>query len=364
MTRSGEPGSLASGGAVELGCAVGPEGPVGPGSAAESSGGSPVAPRAGGRVPDFFIVGHPKSGTTALYEMLRRHPQIYMPDLKEPRFFASDLRVRFQRRAPDPSSPSTLPQTYEEYLALFDAARLDQRVGEASPLYLMSRAAPELIARVQPAARIVAILREPVSFLRSLQLELVQNHIESERDFRRAMAKERLEALGEGTPDYAPPIRRYSDRVRYVEQLRRYHAVFAREQVLVLVYDDFRADNEATVRRVLRFLEVDDGVALHAVEANPTVHVRSVRLDRFVRLLYAGDGLSRVVRRTIKALTPRRWHGERFQAVRRRLIYGAPRPPDEALTLELRSRFKSEVVALSEYLGRDLVSEWGYDLVD
>ena len=91
-------------------------------------------------MPDFFIVGHPKSGTTALYEMLRRHPQIYMPDLKEPRFFASDLRVRFQRRAPDPSHPSALPQTFEEYLALFDAAGLDQRVGEASPLYLMSRA--------------------------------------------------------------------------------------------------------------------------------------------------------------------------------------------------------------------------------
>ncbi len=152
--------------------------------------------------------------------------------------------------------------------------------------------------------------------------------------------------------------------MRYVEQLRRYHAVFAPEQVLVLIYDDFRADNEATVRRVLRFLEVDDGVALRAVEANPTVHVRSVGLDRLVRSLYAGGGRSRVLRRTIKALTPRRWHGERFQAVRRRLLYGAPRPPDEAFTLELRSRFKSEVVALSEYLGRDLVSEWGYDLVD
>jgi Sulfotransferase family len=318
----------------------------------------------GGRVPDFFIVGHPKSGTTALYEMLRRHPQIYMPDLKEPRFFASDLRVRFQRRPPDPRNPAALPQTFAEYLALFDAATPYQRVGEASPLYLMSRAAPELIARAQPAARIVAILREPVGFLRSLQLELVQNHIERERDFRRAMANEQLGALGEGTPDYAPPIRRYSDRVCYVEQLRRFHAVFSSEQVLVLIYDDFRADNEGTVRRVLRFLDVDDGVELHAVEANPTVHVRSVGLDRLVRSLYAGGGLSRVARRTVKALTPRRWHGERLQAVRRRLLYGAPKPPDEAFTLELRSRFKAEVVALSEYLDRDLVSEWGYDLVD
>ncbi len=66
----------------------------------------------------------------------------------------------------------------------------------------------------------------------------------------------------------------YSEHVRYVEQLRRYHAVFAREQVLVLIYDDFRADNEATVRRVLRFLDVDDTAPIEAVEANPTVGIR------------------------------------------------------------------------------------------
>ena len=54
------------------------------------------------RIPEFFIVGHPKSGTTALYEMLRTHPQIYMPELKEPAYFATDLRTRFQRPAAGP----------------------------------------------------------------------------------------------------------------------------------------------------------------------------------------------------------------------------------------------------------------------
>jgi Sulfotransferase family len=317
-----------------------------------------------GRVPDFFVVGHPKSGTTALYEMLRRHPQIYMPELKEPRFFAGDLRARFQPRASARGRPPVFPETFDEYLSLFDAALPGQRVGEASPSYLMSSIAAQEIARAQPAARIVAILREPASFLRSLQLELVQNHIESERDFRKAMAKEALGALGEG-PNAAPAIRRYSDRVRYVEQLRRYHAAFPSEQVLVLIYDDFREDNEGTLRRVLRFLNVDDTVALETVRANPTVYVRSVRLDRVVRSLYAGRGpLARAVNRTIKALTPTGWRGERFQAIRRGLLYGTPRAPDEAFMRELRSRFKAEVLATSEYLGRDLVTLWGYDVID
>src|ERR1035438_4009729 len=91
-----------------------------------------------GRVPDFFIVGHPKSGTTALYQMLRSHPQIFMPDLKEPRFFASDLRAQMQPTAASGTSGFVLPQTWAEYLALFASALPDQRVGEASPSYLRS----------------------------------------------------------------------------------------------------------------------------------------------------------------------------------------------------------------------------------
>ncbi len=322
----------------------------------------------GGRVPDFFIVGHPKSGTTALYEMLRRHPQIFMPDLKEPRFFASDLRPRFQPQAlPDAPRPA-LPQTLEQYLSLFDAARAEQRAGEASPSYLRSRTAAGEIARVQPAARVIAILREPASFLRSLHLELVQNHVEQEQDLSRALANEHVSRPA-GSATAASPsaheLPRYSDRVQYVEQLRRYHAVFAPEQVLVLIYDDFRGDNEATVRTVLRFLGVDDGARIELVEANPSVHVRSLRLDRLLRTLSGGRGpLSRTARTAVRTLAPARLHGDALQALRRRAVYAAPHAPDEELALELRRRFKSEVVALSEYLGRDLVTLWGYDRVD
>jgi sulfotransferase family protein len=318
------------------------------------------------RVPDFFIVGHPKSGTTALYEMLRAHPQIFMPDLKEPRYFAPDLRSRFQQPLPPGAPRLVLPETLEDYLALFEHASPEQRVGESSPSYLRSHAAAGLIAQAQPSARIIAILREPASFLRSLHLELVQNHVEREQDLRKALAAEDS-ARGSSASDapLAAQLPRYSDRVRYVEQLRRYDAVFPREQMLVLIYDDFRNDNEATVRSVLRFLDVDDQAPVALVEANPTVHVRSLRLDRLVRTLYAGQGpLARGAKATVKRLTPRALHGERFGAVRRRLVYGAPRPSDPGLMLELRRRFKGEVDALGEYLDRDLISLWGYDSLD
>src|ERR1700740_403157 len=123
------------------------------------------APVAAGAAPEFYVVGHHKSGTTALYQMLRAHPQIYMPALKEPRFLAPDLRALLGQNG-------TLPGSWEEYLALFAPAQRGQRRGEASPSYLRSEVAAQLIARARPDARIVAILREPEGLVRPLPLHL------------------------------------------------------------------------------------------------------------------------------------------------------------------------------------------------
>ncbi len=324
---------------------------------------TPSPESARGRVPDFFIVGQPKSGTTALYEMLRSHPQIFMPDFKEPRYFASDLPSRYNDR---PSGAP--PETYEDYLALFEPATAEQHAGEASTAYIWSHTAAGLIAEAQPKARIIVILREPASFVRSMHLQLLQIRVEKEKSLRKALALEDARREGRHLPDTIsrwPRVLLYTDRVRYVEQLRRYHTAFSPEQVLVLIYDDFRKDNEATVRKVLRFLDVDEAVPIEMSEANPTVRMRSVRLDETVRAVSVGSGpVTRAVRSAVKTLTPRDLRVGAHRAIRRHVVFGAPQAPDEKLALELRRRFKAEVVALSEYLGRDLVSLWGYDALD
>jgi hypothetical protein len=292
--------------------------------------------------------------------MLRRHPQIYMPKNKEPMFFASDFtRLRF--RSPMSGPPL---ETLDEYLALFSGAEPGQRVGEASSPYLWSRVAAEGIAQSQPAARIIAILREPASFLRSQHLQLVQNHVEWEKDLRKAISLEGPRREGKRIPrrSHRPQLLLYSDHVRYVEQLRRYDAVFPKNQMLVLIYDDFRRENEATVRSVLRFLGVDDAYPIEVLQANPTVLIRSQHLDRIVHAVSVGRGpASRAVHATVKAFTPRGLRRDALRLAQRRVVQGSPPPPDEAFMLELRRRFKGEVEALSEYLGRDLVSLWGYD---
>jgi hypothetical protein len=308
-------------------------------------------------VPDFFIVGHPKCGTSALYRMLCERPQIHMPR-KEPSFFSPEVRRPNAKRF-----AGGLP----EYVSLFSGAAPEQRVGEASTAYLWSATAAGRIAEVQPNARVIAILREPASFLRSLHLQFIQSNVETEHDLRTALALEQPRSEGKRLPANStrPKALLYSEHLRYVEQLRRYDAVFPPEQLLVLIYDDFRADNEGTVRQVLRFLDVDDSAPIGVTEANPTVRVRSPRLDALLRALYLGRGpVGGPVRAAIKAVTPQQLRHGGIKRFRRGIASGKPRPVDEELMLELRRRFKGEVVALSEYLGRDLVALWGYDELD
>ncbi len=206
----------------------------------------------------------------------------------------------------------------QEYLALFAPAGARQRVGEASPSYLRSRTAPAAIAALAPAARIIAIFREPASFVRSLHLQLLQEHVESERDLARAIANEQIERAGTG-------VLRYSDHVRYAEQLRRYHEAFPREQVLALIYEDFRADNAGTLRRVLRFLEVDENVPITSREANPSVEVRARALDKLVRGVQKGRGpLASATRAGASLLIPRAARARALALLRRRAAVRVP----------------------------------------
>jgi hypothetical protein len=322
----------------------------------------------GARIPDFFIVGHAKCGTTALYEALRRHPEIFMPRQKEPWYFA--------RSNPHPQLHGERSIEYtgrkreslEEYLANFTEARPGQLIGEGSTSYLWSRVAAAEIAKAQPSARIIAILREPAAFLRSLHLQRLTDHIESETDFAKALALDDERRASRMIPKYAfwPQSIIYSDQVRYVEQLRRYEAVFPREQILVLIYEDYRRENDATLRRVLEFLGVDEHQRLDLADANTSSkRVRSNRVNDLARMLNQGRGpISGALNSSIKAVTTPHLRKRLLWPVYDRVLFGKPRPADEALMTEIRRRFMPEVVALSEYLERDMVKFWGYDAID
>jgi Sulfotransferase family len=313
----------------------------------------------GRRRPDFFIVGHAKCGTTALYKMLQAHPQVYLPALKEPHFLA--------REPQDSARPrKRRPVSLAGYLSLFEPAQAGQIAGDASTSYLRSAPAARRIASLQPDARIIALLREPAEFLSSLHLQLLQNGVETERDFAAALALEQPRRRGmhlPGDPFWARALL-YSEHVHYVAQLRRFHEALGRDRVLVLIYDDLRNDNESVVRRVLRFLEVDDSIEIATTDANPTVRVRSRRAEEMLGGLTVGrGGLGAGARLVIKGIVPQRARRRLLRGVRRAIVEREPTAPPTEVMSAVRRRFKGDVVAASDYLERDLVGLWGYDEV-
>ncbi len=216
--EKGRAAAAGAGGTVELGGASQLDGTPAPGGAPSTG------ERARGRVPDFFIVGHPKSGTTALYEMLRRHPQIYMPDLKEP----SVPRARPAATLPAGGHRCAPGHARGVPGAVRPRAGGPARRGGVLGLPHVPTGAGR-IAELQPRARIIAILREPASFLRSLHLQLTAGPRGDRAGPAQGDRAERARAEGRHVPPRSPrpDALRYSERVRYVEQLRRYHAVFA-----------------------------------------------------------------------------------------------------------------------------------------
>jgi sulfotransferase family protein len=296
-------------------------------------------------IPDFFIVGAFKSGTTALYDYLRLHPQVFMPFHKEPLFFGDDLSRRYGR------------MTRAQYEALFADAKAGQRVGEASAWYLYSRSAAREIRGASPQAQIIVMLRNPVDVMYAQHSQLLFNVEEDISDFGEALAAEPARRRGERLPP--GPLRvenlYYRESVQFAEQLQRYVDVFGRDRVKVIVYDDFRDDTPGVYRGVLEFLGVDAEFAPRFAVRNPNKRVRSRLLQR---LVYQPPGpllrLVPLIRRFPLA------HALRDRMLR---VNSSPerRPPmDPELRRRLLNEFTPQIRRLGDLIGRDL-SAWFED---
>jgi hypothetical protein len=291
--------------------------------------------------PDFLIVGAFKSGSTALYEGLRRHPQIFMPFHKEPLYFGDDLTRRYGR------------YTEAEYLHLFDPAKPGQKSGEASTWYLYSVSAAREIHDFNPAMRIMVVLRNPVDVMYAQHSQLIYNVIEDIPDFADALAAEPDRRAGRRIPEGPINIENlfYRHSVRFAEQLERYFDVFGRDNVHVMLWDDLRRDGAGTVRGALEFLGVDPTLAAAPPNANENKRVRSPLVQR---LIFAP--------RLLLPLAPFLRRFPLVRAVRTRLLdmnsEAKPRAPmDPLLRRQLLDEFTPDIERLGRLIGRDL-SAW------
>ena len=290
------------------------------------------------RTPDFFIVGAPKCGTTALNAYLAAHPQVFMCPRKESHHFCADW------------SPSYVAQR-TEYLALFRDAAHEKRVGEASVWYLYAPQAAAAIREFCPNANIIIMLRNPLEMLHALHAHRLYIASEDIEDFAAALDAETERQQGKRLPRWPHPIPGlfYRQLADYAEPVRRYFDTFGRERVQVVIYDDFRADTPAVYREVCAWLGVD---------ADFTPEFRIINASKRVRsrtLLHWLDYPPAWLQRFGKPLMSQPLRHELLRRLRRLNTQHAPRPPiAEDLRSTLQREFAPAVAQLSTLLGRDL----------
>ena len=228
-----------------------------------------------GPKPNFFIVGAPKCGTTALHEYLQRHPDAYLPFYKEPHFFGADLvGSRFMQFRDKPG----------KYLKLFRDVRGEARIGESSPWYLASSAAAAEIYRYNPQAKIIIMLRNPIDMMYSMWSQFRYSGNEQIEIFEEALAAESERAAGKRIRRAAHCITglQYRGMTRFSEQVQRYFDCFGRDGVMVIIFDDFRADTAGVYRSVLEFLALDTDVEVNFGIRNPNKEVRLAWLQKLI----------------------------------------------------------------------------------
>ena len=197
------------------------------------------------------------------------------------------------------------------------------------------------------------MLREPVSFLHSLHALFLSSFNEHERDFSAALELEaqRKEDKALSSNALIPSRLYYSEVVKFSEQIERYFATFGRDNVKVILFDDFASNTRTVFEDVCQFLGI-------ATECNVDLRVSNVsRAARFPFLRYVkGTFLARLpsyIPAAIRYPLFRKLHNIYYKQEKREKL-------DDALAQVLKQRYGSEVGDLGTLLGRDLITLWGY----
>ena len=304
--------------------------------------------------PGFFIVGAPKCGTTALYTYLSRHKQVYMPWIKEPHYFATELEKSRVRPI----------DNLAEYLGLFEPCGAQYKVaGEASVFYLASPNAIQNIERFNSQAKIILMVRDPIDMFASLHSQLYFTLDEDLKDSRSAWRTQAERRRGRGIPRTCriPNILQYQLTCSLGALTQKVLDIFPREQVKIILFDDFVTATGNVYEEVLAFLGVsNDGRAQFL-----PVNENKIARVRFVASLYHDRGVLRPLwrvsekQRSLRGVsynsmlhpiyTVAHWL---YMRLNTKTVERFPLSPN--FRRELREAFREDVEKLSEIVGRNL----------
>lgn len=288
-------------------------------------------------LPNFLIVGATKSGTTSLYHNLRQHPQISMP-VKEPKFFLN-------RKGGE-------AKTLNAYEKLFEGSEGKKAVGEATTAYLYAEEAPELIKETLGNIKIIISLRNPAEVAFSLWRFMGRFGKRGEKlpflDALAAEPKRMNDPVFINQKENWPCNFYYFNRALFYEQVKRYIDKFGKENVLVLIFEDFKADPAKTFRTIFEFLEVDPGFVPVLKKEN----IGNIRHRGLHKIIHNPTPFQA---RIASALPRKMVEKTRGFLVK---LNSKPAPPiDKNIKRELLEKYQPDIKKLSALIGRDL-SHW------
>jgi Sulfotransferase family len=301
-------------------------------------------------LPDFFLLGAPKAGTTALHAALAQHPQLYLSPVKEPKFYLCDGRPPrgFGQRGPgDAHSAREWIWRRDRYEALFDPAPAGLLRGESTPFYLYDRAAQQRIQQDVPNARLLVVIRDPVDRAYSNWMHLRSDGLEPIEDFAGAWAAE-----GRRIEQGWAPFWHYRRLGLYGEQLRDLIEQFGRGQVHVLRYRELVETPRESLDAVCTFLGVTPGLISGAKRENSRPFVApSSRVRVLARAVRAGAALG--------AYAPPQVWRQASRPLLAALQQGHARRPvlDADLRLQLVDYYREDNALLSSVTGRPF-ADW------
>jgi len=236
------------------------------------------------KIPNLFICGAPKAGTTTMHALLSQHPQIYLTKDKEPHYFCSDFHaeaVKFHGG----KKKIFHYKSENEYLNLFEDTGQTQYSGEASVTYFFSKLAAKNIYDFNKRSKIIIILRKPIEMAYSWYNYLYARGLEDLESFQEALDKEdfrkRTPRLIHKNALYPSSVY-YSDLMKIDQHVKRFLDLFPRENIYFLLFDDIKKDAEKSYGKVLEFLNLQNDTEIEVELLNKGAQVRNIQLKRVI----------------------------------------------------------------------------------
>lgn len=295
-------------------------------------------------LPNFLIIGAPKSGTTSLFQYLRLHPDIFMSSLKEPNFFSLEGQSINYQGPGDQRGNRCRITNLNDYQSLFKPATHHLARGEASTVYLYSEHAAANIAQHNPDMKMIAILRNPVDLAYSAFLHMQREGREPCRTFEEALVKENMRIQNNWAPMWHLTKQGF-----YAEQIQRYDQYFPKHQIKVFFYEEWKNNPQGVIKSILEFLEVDDSVHLDMSKRfNENGKPKKLWLHH---LLTKNNPLKRI----LKPFLPKRFRRNMMASITKKNLEKSHTPAMLAKTrIMLQARFHDDIKALEKRTGQNL----------